>query len=71
MKIHPTTYMVILHGRVVATASYLQGMLCTLHITTDTASDVVEMMVVLPAREKNISHTEGIGMVPLENLIVS
>jgi hypothetical protein len=69
MKLHPSTYLVILRGRTVATVSYLRGLLIQVTICTGIHADVAELMTMLPCREEHIARTEGIGLVPIEDLI--
>lgn len=70
MKIHPSAYLVVLHGRNVATVCYMRGVLFNVVITTGVRTEVAEIMALLPSLESNIARTEGLQLTPTDDLLI-
>lgn len=70
MKLHPSAYLVVLRGRNVATVCYMRGVLFNVVITTGVREEVAEVMAHLPSQEAHIARTEGLQLIPNEDLLI-
>ena len=63
------TYIILLRGETVATATYRDGIMLTLTITSIIEKQILETMALLPAREKYLDNEYSmIGVVPVNDI---
>lgn len=70
MQLTANTYVLILQGQVMGTASYQFGLLRSVHLDVSDARDVAAVMALLPSREANLGGPDSLlGAVDINAIV--